>query len=101
MRLVAGIDEAGRGPLAGPVAAAAVILDPETPIEGLADSKRLTARRRVALYEVILDKALILGFWKNVKNQPFAALFYLNHSVRNDAIPPIAQFLPSEKLTAI
>jgi len=59
--LVAGIDEAGRGPLAGPVVAAAVILDPERPIEGLADSKKLTAKRRQALYDVILDRALAVG----------------------------------------
>ena len=46
---VAGVDEAGRGPLAGPVVAAAVILDPSRPIDGLADSKQLTERRREAL----------------------------------------------------
>lgn len=46
---LAGVDEAGRGPLAGPVMAAAVVLDPERPIPGLMDSKRLTARRREAL----------------------------------------------------
>ncbi len=46
--LVAGVDEAGRGPLAGPVVAAAVILDDLKPIRGLADSKALTARRRAA-----------------------------------------------------
>ena len=45
-RNVAGVDEVGRGPLAGPVLAAAVILDPEQPIAGLRDSKRLSARRR-------------------------------------------------------
>ncbi|MEO1203240.1 MAG: ribonuclease HII, partial [Pseudomonadota bacterium] len=44
--LVAGVDEAGRGPLAGPVVAAAVILDPERPVDGLADSKALTEKRR-------------------------------------------------------
>ena len=44
--LVAGIDEAGRGPLAGPVVAAAVILDPQRPVRGLADSKLLTPERR-------------------------------------------------------
>jgi ribonuclease HII len=48
-RLTAGVDEAGRGPLAGPVVAAAVILDPARPIEGLADSKALSAARREAL----------------------------------------------------
>ncbi|MBT8422004.1 MAG: ribonuclease HII [Gammaproteobacteria bacterium] len=47
--LTAGVDEAGRGPLAGPVVAAAVVLDPARPIEGLRDSKRLTLRRRVHL----------------------------------------------------
>jgi ribonuclease HII len=56
--LVAGVDEAGRGPLAGPVVAAAVILDPRQPIEGLADSKKLTAKRRDKLFDQILDKAL-------------------------------------------
>ena len=45
---LAGVDEAGRGPLAGPVVAAAVILDPERPIAGLRDSKRLSPARRVA-----------------------------------------------------
>ena len=56
--LVAGVDEAGRGPLAGPVVAGAVILDPENPIDGLNDSKRLTALRRELLYEEIREKAL-------------------------------------------
>ena len=56
--LVAGVDEAGRGPLAGPVVAAAVILDPRQPIAGLADSKKLTALRREKLYDVIRAKAL-------------------------------------------
>lgn len=55
---VCGIDEAGRGPIAGPVYAAAVILDPENPIEGLNDSKKLTPKKREALYEEIWDKAL-------------------------------------------
>ena len=56
--LVAGVDEAGRGPLAGPVVAAAVILDDLHPIKGLADSKRLSAARREQLYDEILAKAL-------------------------------------------
>lgn len=55
---VCGIDEAGRGPLAGPVVAAAVILDPAHPISGLDDSKKLSARRREALAQEIRDKAL-------------------------------------------
>ncbi len=56
--LVAGVDEAGRGPLAGPVVAAAVILDELRPIAGLADSKKLTAARREALFDEIRAKAL-------------------------------------------
>ena len=56
--LVAGVDEAGRGPLAGPVVAAAVILDARQPIAGLADSKKLTALRREKLFDEILAKAL-------------------------------------------
>ena len=56
--LMAGVDEAGRGPLAGPVVAAAVILDERNPIDGLADSKVLTARRREQLYDEIRAKAL-------------------------------------------
>ncbi|MDR0276094.1 MAG: ribonuclease HII, partial [Burkholderiaceae bacterium] len=56
--LVAGVDEAGRGPLAGPVVAAAVMLDARRPIAGLNDSKKLTARRREQLFDEICDKAL-------------------------------------------
>ena len=56
--LMAGVDEAGRGPLMGPVVAAAVILDELNPIEGLADSKKLTALRREKLYDEIRAKAL-------------------------------------------
>jgi ribonuclease HII len=56
--LIAGVDEAGRGPLAGPVVAAAVILDEMRPIAGLNDSKKLTALRRERLYDEIRAKAL-------------------------------------------
>lgn len=55
---IAGVDEAGRGPLAGPLAVAAVILDPGRPIAGLNDSKKLSEARREALYPQILDRAL-------------------------------------------
>lgn len=57
-KIVAGVDEAGRGPLAGPVMAAAVVLDPRRPIEGLADSKRLSPDRREALARAIRAQAL-------------------------------------------
>lgn len=56
--LIAGVDEVGRGPLAGDVVAAAVILDAANPIEGLADSKALSEKRREQLYEEIQQKAL-------------------------------------------
>ena len=56
--LTAGVDEAGRGPLAGPVVAAAVILDESDPIDGLADSKKLTAFRREKLFDEIQARAL-------------------------------------------
>ncbi|MFO8140765.1 MAG: ribonuclease HII [Marinobacter sp.] len=54
---LAGVDEVGRGPLIGAVVTAAVILDPERPIEGLADSKKLTEKRRLKLYDEIVEKA--------------------------------------------
>jgi ribonuclease HII len=56
--LIAGVDEAGRGPLAGPVVAAAVILSPERPIEGLADSKKLSPARRELLAEQIRRESM-------------------------------------------
>jgi ribonuclease HII len=58
MDRLCGVDEAGRGPLCGPVVAAAVILDPARPIVGLADSKKLSEKRRVALAAEIREKAL-------------------------------------------
>lgn len=61
VRWVAGVDEAGRGPLAGPVVAAAVVLPPGAVIDGAADSKVLTAERRDALHRSILETALAVG----------------------------------------
>jgi ribonuclease HII len=61
VRRVAGIDEAGRGPLAGPVVAAAVILHPRRPIDGVADSKALSAAQRAVLNEVIRREAVCFG----------------------------------------
>jgi ribonuclease HII len=57
-RLVAGVDEVGRGPLVGDVVTAAVILDPARPINGLADSKKLSAKRREKLADIIKEQAL-------------------------------------------
>ena len=61
--LLCGVDEAGRGPLCGPVACAAVLLDPAAPVEGVNDSKKLSEARREELYEEIVQKALA---WKVV-----------------------------------
>ena len=55
---ICGVDEAGRGPLAGPVCAAAVILPHDTVIEGVNDSKKLTEKKRELLYDIIIEKAL-------------------------------------------
>ncbi|NLZ55617.1 MAG: ribonuclease HII [Clostridiaceae bacterium] len=64
---LAGVDEAGRGPLAGPVYAAACILDPNVPIYGLNDSKRLSERKREELFEVIVEQAADWGIgWSTV-----------------------------------
>lgn len=57
-RVIAGVDEVGRGPLAGDVVAAAVILNPERPIPGIADSKQLSEEQREALYPAIIEHAL-------------------------------------------
>lgn len=61
IQVICGVDEAGRGPLAGPVCAAAVILPPHLEIPGLNDSKKLTDKRRRELYPVILENALAYG----------------------------------------
>ncbi len=66
--LVCGIDEAGRGPLAGPVVAAAVILDPARPIVGLNDSKKLSEKKRLVLAGEIKEKAVAWGIaWATVE----------------------------------
>lgn len=61
VKLICGVDEAGRGPLAGPVCAAAVILPPHIEIPGLNDSKKLTDKKRRELYPVIMEQAIAFG----------------------------------------
>lgn len=58
IELIAGVDEVGRGPLAGPVVAAAVILNPAQPIDGLTDSKKLSEKKREALFPMIQERAV-------------------------------------------
>lgn len=65
--LIAGVDEAGRGPLAGPVIAGAVILDPRQPIKGLADSKQLSEKKREQLFDEIRLKAIV---WAGARATP-------------------------------
>lgn len=65
--LLAGVDEVGRGPLVGDVATAAVILDPTKPIKGLADSKKISEKKREALFVEIQEKALC---WAVVRATP-------------------------------
>jgi len=61
VKLICGVDEAGRGPLAGPVCAAAVILPPHAEIPGLNDSKKLTDKKRRELYPIIMEQAIAYG----------------------------------------
>jgi ribonuclease HII len=92
--LICGVDEAGRGPLAGPVYAAAVILDPKRRIEGLADSKQLTAKRRQQLAEEIKVSSLDwFVAWASVEeidtlNILRAALLAMQRAVRGLRYPP-------------
>ena len=66
---IAGVDEVGRGPLVGAVVTAAVILDPNNPIEGLADSKKLSEKKRLALAEEIKEKALVWALGRAEANE--------------------------------
>ncbi|MEE8338534.1 MAG: ribonuclease HII [Xanthomonadales bacterium] len=65
--IIAGVDEAGRGPLAGPVVVAAVVLNPDWPIDGLDDSKKLNEKRREELFALIMERSLA---WAVVEIEP-------------------------------
>lgn len=92
--ILAGVDEVGRGPLAGPVIAAAVILDPAQPINGLKDSKKLTAARRAELAEIIDEQAQAVGVGRaevdeiDRLNILRAALLAMQRAIANLAIAP-------------
>ncbi len=91
---VAGVDEVGRGPLAGDVVAAAVILDPENPVSGLRDSKKLSARRREGLAAEIRRCALAIGIGRasvaeiDELNILHASLLAMHRAVRALTSPP-------------
>jgi len=92
--MLAGVDEVGRGPLAGPVVAAAVILDPARPIAGLRDSKKLTAARRAELAEIIEAQALAVGVGRaevaeiDLLNILRATLLAMERAVASLAVEP-------------
>jgi ribonuclease HII len=113
-RLVAGVDEAGRGPLAGPVVVAAVILPPDLRLPGINDSKKLSAAQREGLYEEIRTKALAVSmvsvsveeidriniYQATVKGmyQAVAALSPLPEAVLTDAVPLRTLTMPHQAL---
>ncbi|SEL35771.1 ribonuclease HII [Halomonas daqiaonensis] len=94
---LAGVDEVGRGPLIGPVVAAAVILDPACPIVGLADSKALTARRREALALEIRERALACAVAEASAAEVDALnIYHATHLAMRraiDALVPTAEYL--------
>jgi ribonuclease HII len=85
--LIAGVDEAGRGPLAGPVVAGAVILDERQPIIGLADSKKLSEKRREKLAEEIVSKSLAWSFgWADAREIDCINILQATHLAMRRAI---------------
>jgi ribonuclease HII len=105
--LIAGIDEAGRGPLAGPVVAAAVILPQNVFIEGVDDSKKLSESKRDSLYEVIKDKALGIGIGI-IDNQTIddinifnATKLAMGYAIKNLNVSPDYLLIDAVRLTDI
>jgi ribonuclease HII len=92
--VIAGVDEVGRGPLAGPVVAAAVILDPKNPIEGLTDSKKLSAARREKLADIIKAQSLAWSLGRaevdeiDALNIHHASLLAMQRAVLNLSLMP-------------
>lgn len=105
--LVAGVDEAGRGPLAGPVVAAAVILDDLYPIAGLNDSKKLTAKRREKLFDEIKAKALCFSIAQasvqeiDEINILQATLLAMKRAVEGLRLKPMKVLVDGNRLPAI
>ena len=105
--LMAGVDEAGRGPLAGPVVAAAVILDDLHPIAGLNDSKKLTAKRREKLFDEIKAKALCFSIAQasvqeiDEINILQATLLAMKRAVEGLRLKPVKVLVDGNRLPAI
>ena len=103
-RILCGVDEVGRGPLAGPVVAAAVILDPENPVEGLCDSKKLSEKKRNQLNLVIREKALCWSIARaevheiDAINILHASLLAMKRAVEALAITPQHAMIDGNKL---
>ncbi len=91
LSIIAGVDEVGRGPLCGPVTAAAVILDPENIPEGLNDSKKLSAKRREALYDILLDVAVISIAHATVAEIDDLNILRASHLAMERAVAGLAQ----------
>lgn len=105
--MLAGVDEAGRGPLVGNVVAAAVILDPENPIDGLNDSKKLSARRREQLADQVRDRAIA---WSVVSidseqidriNILQATMLAMRQAVEQLTVPPQHVFIDGNRCPQI
>ena len=105
--MLAGVDEAGRGPLVGNVVAAAVILDPENPIDGLNDSKKLSARRREQLADQVRDRAIA---WSVVSidaeqidriNILQATMLAMQQAVEQLTVPPQHVFIDGNRCPKI
>ncbi|MBK1655597.1 ribonuclease HII [Allochromatium vinosum] len=101
--LIAGVDEAGRGPLAGPVCAAAVILDPARPIAGIGDSKKLSPARRERLEPLIRDQALAWSVaWASAEeidrlNILHATLLAMRRAVESLQIRPVKALIDGNR----
>ncbi|AIY65898.1 ribonuclease HII [Pseudoalteromonas piratica] len=106
-QLVAGVDEVGRGPLVGDVVTAAVILDPNKPIAGLADSKKLTEKKRLALYDEIIEKALCFNIARatvpeiDELNILHATMLAMKRAVEGLSIPAEFVFIDGNRLPDI
>lgn len=105
--LIAGVDEVGRGPLAGAVVAAAVILDPARPIEGLTDSKKLSERQRERLFPIIQERALAWAIGRaeveeiDTLNILHASMLAMQRAVAGLAVAPVKALIDGNRCPAL